>query len=140
MKAPSPIGLPVLSCFLIVSAMPVSRVFTRKVLQSSFTIANKGSGFTDGKTQPIPIGGYSDHVVGHQAVAPYVNGIFSAPVRHQIDVRTVVPIGEKCLLPAVAALDYVMRIVGDNDPCDSGHGLDYRRSCRIGSRNKYGVP
>jgi len=98
--------------------------------------------FTDGKAQPTPIGGYSDHVdvVGHQAVAPNVNGMFSAPVRHQIDVRTVVPVGEKCLLPAVAALGYVMRIVGYNDSCDSGHGLDYRRSCRIGSRNKYGVP
>ena len=66
--------------------------------------------------------------------------MFSAPVRHQIDVRTVVPVGEKCLLPAVAALGYVMRIVGYNDSCDSGNGLDYRRSCRIGSRNKYGVP
>ena len=66
--------------------------------------------------------------------------MFSAPVRHQIDVRAVVPVGEKCLLPAVAALGYVMRIVGYNDSCDSGHGLDYRRSCRIGSRNKYGVP
>jgi hypothetical protein len=98
--------------------------------------------FTDGKVQPTSIGGYSDHVdvVGHQAVAPYVNGMFSAPVRHQIDVRTVVPVGEKCLLPAVAALGYVMRIVGYNDSCDSGHGLDYKRSCRIGSRNKYGVP
>ena len=66
--------------------------------------------------------------------------MFSAPVRHQIDVRTVVPVGEKCLLPAVAALGYVMRIVGYNDSCDSGNGLDYRRSCRIGSRNKYSVP
>jgi len=98
--------------------------------------------FTDGKAQSIPVGGYSDYVdvVGHQAVAPYVNAMFSAPVRHQIDVRTVVPVGEKCLLPAVAALGYVMRIVGYNDSCDSGHGLDYRQSCCIGSRNKYGVP
>jgi hypothetical protein len=78
--------------------------------------------------------------VGHQTVAPYVNGMFSAPVIHQIDARTVVPVGEKCLLPAVAALGYVMRIVGYNDSCDSGRGLGYRRSCLLGSRNKYGVP
>jgi len=34
--------------------------------------------FTDGKTQSIPVGRYSDHVnvVGQQAVAPDVNGIF----------------------------------------------------------------
>ena len=96
--------------------------------------------FTDGKAQPIPIGGYSDHVVVLQAVASYVNGIFSAQVRHQIDVRTVVPVGEKCLLPVVAALGYVMRIVGYNDSCDSCHGLDYRQSCRIGLKIQYGVP
>ena len=43
MKAPSHIGLPVHLCFLIVSAMPVSRVFTREDFQTSFTIASKGS-------------------------------------------------------------------------------------------------
>jgi len=41
-------------------------------------------GLTDGKVQPIPIGGDSDHVdvIGHKAVSPYGNAMFSAPPGH----------------------------------------------------------
>jgi len=94
------------------------------------------------QAQSIPIGGDNDHVdvIGHKAVSPYGDAVLSAPLGHQSDIETIVLLGEKGLLATVAPLGYMMRILGYNDSCDSGHEREYKRSRRKRSRVKYDVP
>jgi hypothetical protein len=56
------------------------------------------------------------------------NPTVSAPLCHQVPIGLVVGIGEKGLLPAIAALSEVVRQARDNDACHSGHGLTLPRS------------
>ena len=68
------------------------------------------------------------NVIGQQTVAPNLNPAVGAPLCHQVQIGLVVRIGEKSLLPAMAALTDVVRQARDNDACQSGHGLTLPRS------------
>jgi hypothetical protein len=60
-------------------------------------------------------------MVGHQALCPNLDLVFSAPFSHQIDIGMVIVIAEKGLLSAIAALGDVVGCTGGYDSCDSCH-------------------
>lgn len=49
------------------------------------------------------------NVIGHQAVAPDLNALLTAPLGHQFHVSRIVPVVEERLLSAVATLGDVVR-------------------------------
>jgi len=61
-------------------------------------------------------------MVGHHTVRPYYNTAFITPFGHKPDIIPVIMIAEKCILPAIATLGYVMGIMLCNYSCDTGHG------------------
>jgi hypothetical protein len=65
--------------------------------------------------------GNQAHMVGHQAVRPYLNTALIAPFGHKPDIIPVIIIAEKCILPAIASLGYMMGIVLCNYSCDTCH-------------------
>jgi hypothetical protein len=62
------------------------------------------------------------NMIGHQAIGPYFNVIFTAPMGHKINISLVILIGEKGLLPPVAALNYMMGPSLCYYSCYSCHG------------------
>jgi hypothetical protein len=61
------------------------------------------------------------HVVRHQAVRPYFDTAFTTPFGHKLDIVPIIIIAEKCILPAIASLGYMMGIMLYNYSCDTGH-------------------
>ncbi len=61
------------------------------------------------------------HMIRHQAVMPYFDTFFFAPVGDQSQIFLVILIPEKYILSAVAALGYVMWNSGYHHSFDSGH-------------------
>jgi len=61
------------------------------------------------------------HMVGHQAVGPYVNTVIPAPLSHQVNIYAIIRIIEKCPLASVTPLDDVMRIPWGDYSRGSGH-------------------
>jgi hypothetical protein len=86
-------------------------------------------GLTDCMAQPIRIGGNSNqmNVIGHQAVSPYLNCVFSTPMRHQFNIGLIITIIEKSLLAPVAPLGDMVRIAGHHYSCNSRHEIDCNR-------------
>ena len=60
-------------------------------------------------------------VIGHQAVTQNLQSTLSGFLPQQIQILLTVPIGQKHVLPIVAALSHVMEHSGDYDTCDPGH-------------------
>ena len=67
-------------------------------------------GLADGPSQSVlgPWHRNQVDVIGHQAVGPYFDAAFSAPLGHQTDVGGVVLIMEEGLLPTISPLRNVM--------------------------------
>jgi len=61
------------------------------------------------------------HMVWHQAISPYFNAVFTTPLGHELDVIPVITITEKCILPAVSTLCYMMGIMLCNDSRNTCH-------------------
>ena len=60
-------------------------------------------------------------MVGHAAVGPNRDAVFSAPVGHQFEVSRIIFRAKKRLLSAISPLGYVVRHAWNDNSCDSSH-------------------
>jgi len=79
------------------------------------------------------------HVVGHQTVRPDLHQKQGTPLRHQFDVRLIITVLEKCLLPTISALSDVVRKPRRYHSCKSRH-RNKLFPCQSNVKNMYGVP
>ena len=63
------------------------------------------------------------HMVGHQAVDPYFNAAFAAPLSHELDEIPVIAITEKSILSTISTLCCMMEIMLCDDSCNTCHVL-----------------
>lgn len=68
---------------------------------------------------------HNDHmrVVWHQTISPDFNIAPIAPLSHKLDIRTVILIRKKCLLPPVTPLRDMVRVPRRYHPCYSPHTI-----------------
>lgn len=80
-------------------------------------------GLANGPAQSILRGRNGDQVdvIGHQAVGPDLDPALPARLGHQVEIRDVVLVAEKRLLPTVPPLGNVMRITRYNHSCNPRH-------------------
>lgn len=73
--------------------------------------------------QPVGIGRHQDemYVVRHQTPGPHLDAGRAAMGGEQIAIKRIVSVAEEGLRAAVAALDHVMRMIGDDDAGETGH-------------------
>jgi hypothetical protein len=61
------------------------------------------------------------HVVGHQALRPDLDVPLAAPLGHQFQIRLIVVVVEKRLLPTISTLGHMVRQTRHNQSGQSGH-------------------
>jgi len=78
---------------------------------------------------------YQMHVMGHQAVAQYLEPALGGLVPQNLQIGDAVSVGQKDVLPIVPALGDVMSKAWNDDARDSGHDTGWQESLS-GSRNR----
>lgn len=94
------------------------------------SLINSGSeffvSFANNLTQIRCFSGHQDqvNVVRHEAISPKRDFVFFAGPFEQLEIITIIPMGEKRLLTSVATLGHVMRCAGHNYSGASWHTGD----------------